>query len=283
MKRGSPSRSEHGARTWKGGSKSPKKKTSDRRTPTMIRSNLVSHLGLKFTDDSWADLLAVIDGKVSFDQNNELINDKALLRECEQLQAACRQLIKFCEGRTESGWRWANFLAQSAAEVVDENAVDREENGPPFDGEEDPDEKLLSSLFEKSPSTHDCDRALNLLQEMLNRVSEMSKFVACWHIPHGYKGAKASMYRESARREFAKSLSCHFIRAGGRFQAGGPAAFPQFLKLIWELLPPDCRSNRAESFADILSRLVSESDRLRSLSSADSHIQMMRLHWKITS
>ncbi|HET6388217.1 hypothetical protein [Hyphomicrobium sp.] len=253
MKRDSRLRTEHGVRASKRASRSSEKKTPVSRTASAIRSNLVSHLALQFTDESWDDVLGLVAEKVRIDRGNRRIDNRALFRECEQLQAASHLLRKFCENRAESGWLWANCLAPCVAQVVNEKAANREE-------EDGSGNRSVGLPREENSNRHDRDRGLTLLLEMLDRFSKVSEFILEWRDPLGEHAGKV---RELHRGHFAQSLAHQFVRAGGMFQAGGPAGFPQFLKLIWELLPPDCRTNTAESFADILSRLVSKSDSQR--------------------
>lgn len=229
-----------------------KKKALHKRDDRDIRHHLGQHLGLKFTDENWVELLALIDGKVRLDVSNRALSAEKVLQECRQLREASQQLSKFLEGPSASGMQWAGFLR---GRVIDEGISENEED-------------LL----------YDPQWAAKL-QHMLRLFGEVSEMVATCHES---RVGKAGRTRDLHRRQFAECLSDHFIRAGGTFYAGGPAGFPYFLKCVWELMPSDCRPNTARSFADMLNRLVDKSDRQQtSPSKADYCIRLTRTYWGI--
>jgi len=230
-----------------------KKKKLTQRTEKEIRNDLTQHLGLHFTDESWVELLALVDAKTRLDYSSRALSSETVLKECKQLRGAAQQLSTFLGGSSKSGMPWGSFLQ---SRLVDERINKGE------------DEDLL----------FDPHWASNF-QDTLRLFSEVSEMVAAFHATqHGTAGRNPDKHR----RQFAQCLSDHFIRAGGVFNSGGLAGFPHFLECVWELLPAECRPKTPRSFADMLGRLVDKSDRQQtSPSKADYCIRLTRTYWGI--
>lgn len=225
---------------------------------TTVRNRIQNHLNLSFSDERWAELLALIDGKIRLELRNRKINRKAALAEAKRVRAAAEILTKHIADSKTSAIDWADFawtLQFTNAHQADSFAPD----------------------FEQVP------RLNNWKADVLNLLGQFTTAARIVDSAPSSTGANSGRPADQHRLQFATCLAYHFIRAGGVFEdAPGRPGFPAFAKLVWELLPNDCRPNSADSFADTIGRGV-DKDQLKFCCSsrADYCIQLTKCYWGI--
>lgn len=182
----------------------------------------------------------------------------AAAAECQRVEGAAKILIQYIAGVDDGAVDWPNALRGHC---------------------------IVTSFLQKPlPPILGSDlTAVEWQREMLRLIrclADLSKQRAEFHDLDRRAGGAP---RHDNEVQFANCLADHFVRAGGKFEnAGksGKAGFPAFLKLVWELLPADCRPPRASSFSSTIARLVDKDDMAeKSVAKANYCIDLTKSYW----